>query len=82
MEEKFCAAHLDRTGKLVPATHIVDEEPMCEACFKGQPLFVPKPRRKRAQEHAGARSHAAPELHSPMRSSLSPCVRFTVNPFW
>jgi hypothetical protein len=59
MEEKLCAAHLERKAELVPATHVVDGHAFCEACFKGQPLFVLKPRRKRAQDHDGARTHAA-----------------------
>jgi len=84
---QFCQPHLERAGIEVAATIIIGGEPMCRACFRGLPVnpkenldrlntildppFV-QPKKKPSQ------THAEPEPCSPMRSSLSPYVRFTV----
>lgn len=74
-EQVYCAAHLARTGEKVRASHRVGDEPMCSACFAGKPLFVPKPRRKRA-----ARVQSAPlEPSSLAPSTLSPRTRFILS---
>jgi hypothetical protein len=36
--EKFCQAHLRRTGERIPATREVNGEAMCLACFRGSPI--------------------------------------------
>ena len=37
--DKFCRPHLERTGKRIPAAHVIDETPMCKACFAGKAIF-------------------------------------------
>ena len=37
--DKFCRSHLERTGKRIPAAHVIDETPMCKACFAGKAIF-------------------------------------------
>jgi hypothetical protein len=34
--EQFCQAHLARTGKRIHATRTVNDEPMCNECFRGR----------------------------------------------
>lgn len=35
METVYCGPHLVRTGRKVKASHMVNDEPFCEACFQG-----------------------------------------------
>jgi hypothetical protein len=72
-EQMFCGPHLARTGKRIPATHEVNGERMCAACFGGQAIrpeeqsmvlmsFLPSPdskRKKRAEKRPGERTQAA-----------------------
>jgi hypothetical protein len=34
----WCEPHLERTGARIPAAVIVDNLPMCQACFDGRPI--------------------------------------------
>jgi hypothetical protein len=34
-EETFCAPHYRRTGRKIPATRVIEGEPMCGGCFSG-----------------------------------------------
>jgi len=36
MKTDFCKPHLERTGRKVRASRVVNKEPFCEACFQGR----------------------------------------------
>ena len=74
-----CLFHLRRTGEKVRATRVIDGEPMCEKCFRGEPidgkaehsgeLYLQRPASQLPGLHQGPRPRARRGSRLPQTST-------------